>query len=118
MSMPRKTPPRGKAFWPVLGLLMALSAAGLSYAFTPSVISYLQSSLRSFPKDAKVPIIVGVILFALIVLVLSLVVAIAIPRKKSAVTEVQVAKDRKAMVNEKMARKIKQRNINREGKAR
>jgi len=118
MSMPRKTPQRGKAFWPALGLMLALASAGLSYAATPSVIGFLKSNLRGFPNDKKIPIIVGVTLFALIVLILSLIVAFAVPRKKSAVTEIQISKDRKAMVNEKMARKIKQREINRQGKAR
>jgi len=118
MSMPRKTPPRGKAFWPIMGFLLALSSAALAFVFTDPVIGALKKSLRGFPTDAKIPIIVGVILFALFAMVFSLIVAIAIPRKKSAVTEVQMAKDRKVMVNQKMARKIKQREINRQGKAR
>lgn len=118
MSMPRKTPPRGKSFWPVLGLLLALSSGVLAFIFTDPVITALRKSLRNFPTDAKVPIIVGIVLFALFVMVFSLIVAFAVPRKKSGVTEVQMTKDRKAMVTEKMARKIKQREINRQGKAR
>src|ERR1051325_3736733 len=118
MSMPRKTPPRGKAFWPIMGFLLALSAGALAFVFTHPVIDALRKSLRVFPADPKVPIIVGVILFALFAMIFSLIVAIAAPRKKSAVTEIQMAKDRKVMVNQKMARKIKQREINRQGKAR
>jgi predicted PurR-regulated permease PerM len=118
MSMPRKTPPRGKAFWPILGFLLALSSAALAFLFTDPVITALRRSLRNFPSDPKVPIIVGVILFALFAMIFSLIVAFAVPRKKSGVTEVQMTKDRKVMVNEKMARKIKQREINRQGKAR
>ncbi len=118
MSMPRKTPPRGRAFWPVLGFLLALSSAALAFVFTDPTVTYLRSSLRGFPRDPKVPIIVGVILFALFAMIFSLIVAFAVPRKKSAVTEIQMAKDRKVMVNQKMARKIKQREINRQGRAR
>ena len=118
MSMPRKTPPRGKAFWPVLGLLLALSSAALAFVFTDPVVTALRKSLRGFPTDPKVPIIVGVILFALIAMIFSLIVAFAVPRKKSGVTEVQMVKDRKVMVKDKVARKIKQREINRQGKAR
>jgi len=118
MSMPRKTPPRGKAFWPVAGFLLALSSAALAFVFTNPVIDALRKSLRGFPNDPKVPIVVGVILFALFAMVFSLLVAITLPRRKSKVTETQMTKDRKAMVNEKMARKIRQREINRQGKAR
>src|SRR5262249_13093129 len=118
MSLPRKTPPRGRAFWPVLGFLLALSSAALAFVFTNPTLQFLQSKLRNFPHDPKVPIIVGVILFALIAMIFSLIVAFAVPRKKSAVTEIQMTKDRKAMVNEKAARKIKQREINRQNKAR
>ena len=118
MSMPRKKQPRGKAFWPILGFLLALSSAALAFVFTDPVITQLQKSLRGFPRDPKVPIIVGVVLFFLIAMFFSLIVAFAVPRKKSGVTEIQMTKDRKVMVNEKMARKIKQREINRQGKAR
>ena len=116
--MIKKRQPRGKAFWPILGFLLALSSAALAYVFTNPVIDTLRKSLRNFPTDAKVPIIIGVTLFALFALVFSLIVAFAVPRKKSGVTEIQITKDRKMMVNEKMARKIKQRDINRQGKAR
>jgi predicted PurR-regulated permease PerM len=118
MSMPRKTPPRGRAFWPILGFLLALSSATFAFILTNPVIDALRKSLRNFPKGPTVSIIIGVILFVLIGLIFSLIVAFAVPRKKSGVTEIQMAKDRKVMVNEKMARKIKQREINRQGKAR
>jgi hypothetical protein len=114
----RKPQPRGKAFWPVLGFLLALSSGVLAFIFTNPVITQLQKSLRGFPRDPKVPIIVGVILFFLIAMTFSLIVAFAVPRKKSVVTEIQMAKDRKVMVNQKAARKIKQREINRQNKAR
>ncbi len=114
----RKPQPRGKAFWPILGFLLALSAAALAFVFTDPVIAQLKKSLRGFPTDPKVSIIVGVILFTLIAMIFSLIVAFAVPRKKSAVTEIQMAKDRKVMVNQKAARKIKQRDINRQNKAR
>ena len=118
MSMPRKTPPRGRAFWPILGFLLALSSAAFAFILTDPVVSALQKSLRNFPRGATVNIIIGVILFVVIGLIFSLIVAFAVPRKKSGVTEIQMTKDRKAMVNQKMARKIKQREINRQGKAR
>lgn len=115
----RKTQPRGKAFWPVVGFLLALSAGILAFVFTDPAIAALRSSLRNFPApNATIRLIVGIILFAILAMLFSLAVAITVPRKKSAVTEIQVAKNRKVMVNEKAARKIKQREINRQNKAR
>jgi hypothetical protein len=115
----RKPQPRGKAFWPVLGFLLALSSAALAFVFTnPLIVELKKSVLKGLPNDPKVPIIVGVILFFLIAMFFSLIVAFAVPRKKSVVTEIQIAKNRKLMVNEKAARKIKQREINRQNKAR
>lgn len=116
----RKPQPRGKAFWPVLGFLLALSSAVLAFVFTDPVIKSLKGSvLKGLPtNDPKVPIIIGVILFAIIAMTFSLIVAFAVPRKKSGVTEIQMAKDRKVMVNQKAARKIKQRDINRQNRAR
>lgn len=115
----RKIEPRGKAFWPVLGLLLALSSAALAWVFTQPVIDFLRKSLPSFPRQTNVvTIIVGVALFFLIAMLFSLVVAMAVPKRKSAVTEINVAKQRDEMVREKAARKVRQRDINRQNKAR
>ena len=117
--MIKKPQPRGRSFWPVLGLLLALSSAALAYVFTDPVLTFLDQKLTNFPpRTSSLMLITGIVLFALIATTFSLIVAIAVPRKKSGVTEIQVAKNRAAMVNEKMARKIRQRDINRQGKAR
>lgn len=117
--MYKKPEPRGKAFWPVLGLLLALSSAALAWVFTPSVLAFLKSNLRNFPPiTTTLSLMTTVILFALFAMVFSLIVALAMPRRKSQVTEIQMAKDRDAMVREKAARKVRQRDINRQGKAR
>jgi len=60
MSMPRKKQPRGKAFWPILGFLLALSSAAFAFILTDPVVTQLQKSLRGFPRDPKVPIIVAI----------------------------------------------------------
>lgn len=115
----KKTEPRGKAFWPILGLLLALSAGALSWAFTPEVVRYLDRSLPSFPAvTPTVSLIVGGILFILIAMIFSLVVALAVPKRKGAVNETKLAKERSEMVRGKAARKVRQRDINRQNKAR
>lgn len=117
--MERQRPSRSKAFWPVMGLLLALCSAVFAYLLSDPVLTYLKRALPNFPaRTTTVTLLTQVILFALIAMIFSLLVAIAVPRKKSAVTEIQMAKDRTKMVNEKMARKIRQRDINRQNKAR
>ena len=115
----RKVEPRGKAFWPVLGFLLALSSGALAWVFTPSVLDFLKKSLSNFPRvTPTISLIVGGIIFVVLALLFSVIVAFAVPRKKSAVTEIQMAKDRNLLVREKAARKVRQREINRQNKAR
>lgn len=115
----RKPQPRGKAYWPVLGLLLAASAGALAFIAAPGVNEFLGRSLPSYPEaTSQLNLIMTVILFVIFALIGSLIVAAAAPRKKSAVTEVGLIKDRKVMVNDKKARKIRQREINREGRSR
>jgi hypothetical protein len=115
----RKPQPKGKAYWPVLGLLLALSAGALAFIAAPSVNEFLGRSLPSYPKATnQLNLIMTVILFVIFALIGSLLVAVAAPRKKNAVTEVGLIKDRKVMVNEKKIRKLRQKEINREGRSR
>ncbi|MCA0453302.1 MAG: hypothetical protein LCI00_04940 [Chloroflexi bacterium] len=117
--MNKKKESRGKAFWPVLGLLLAISAGLLAWVFTNPTIDFLKKNLRSFPPATPtVTLIVGVILFALLILIFSLLVAIAVPKRKSDVNEAKLVKERSEMVRAKAARKIHQREINRQNKAR
>ncbi|MEZ4666715.1 MAG: hypothetical protein R3E39_02130 [Anaerolineae bacterium] len=117
----RKPQPRGKAFWPVLGLLLALSAGALAFVAAPGVNELLGRSLRSYPKATAgnhLDLIMTAILFVIFALIGSLIVAIAVPKKKSTVTEVGLIKDRKMMVNDKKARKERQKQINRDNRSR
>lgn len=115
----KKTEPRGKAFWPILGLLLALSAGALSWVFTPEVLKYLDRTLPNFPTiTPTITWVVTGILFIIIALVFSLVVAFAVPKRKGEVNEVKLAKERSDMVRGKAARKVRQRDINRQNKAR
>jgi short subunit fatty acids transporter len=102
-----------------LGLLLGLSAGALAFVAAPGLTDYLSRTLPNFPKPTnQLTLIMTVILFVIFALIGSLIVAASMPRKKSVVTEVGLIKDRKVLVTEKKARKIRQQQINREGRSR
>ncbi len=113
---------RTQAFWPIIGLLLILALGFMAWVFAPPVIGFLSRTLPNFPP-AEVPadtmqIFMTVVLFVLTGMIVSLIVAAAAPRKKSAVTEKNLVKERATMVEEKRKQKLRQRAINRMDKSR
>jgi hypothetical protein len=110
---------RRKAFWPVMGFLLAVSSAFLAYVLIPGAYSLLNSSLRNFPPSSPtIQLIIGLVLFLVFVTIGSLLVALAVPKPKIAVTETSLMKERNQRIREHKARKVRQSMINREGKSR
>jgi hypothetical protein len=121
-----KKPEKSKlqAFWPVMGALLIVTAAVLAFFIGPAVVNWLDKGnvIKGFPPKG-VPIvniywILRGIVFVILGLLASMVVAAAAPKKKSAVTEVKLAKERKDMVLDKKARKMRQQLMNKENKGR
>ncbi|MEO8612167.1 MAG: hypothetical protein ABI690_30005 [Chloroflexota bacterium] len=119
-----KKPQKSKfqAYWPVLGALLIVAAAVMAFFIGPAVVNWLSSThaIKGFPPKgipiANVYWILRGIVFVILGLLASMVVAAAAPKKKSTVTEVGLTKERKAMVNEKKARKMRQQMMNKENK--
>jgi hypothetical protein len=110
---------RRKAFWPVLGFLLAVAAGVLAFVLIPGTYSFLNANLRNFPPLSQdVQIIIWLVLFIVFVTFGSLVVAMAVPKPKIAVTETALMKERNQRIKETRARKVRQSMINREGKSR
>jgi hypothetical protein len=115
---------RTQAFWPVLGLMLIIACAAIAYFAGPAVVEWLDDSnvIRGFPP-AGIPrvniywILRGIV-FVVLALLASLMVAAAVPKKKSAVTEKQLVKQRTEMVNDKKARKMRQQLMNKQNKGR
>lgn len=121
-----KKPPKSKmqAFWPVMGALLIIAAAVMAFFIGPVVVDWLDRGnvIKGFPPKG-VPItniywILRGIVFVVLGLLASMVVAAAAPKKKSTVTEVNLIKERKDMVHEKRARKMRQQVMNKENKGR
>jgi len=115
---------RTQAFWPVLGLMLIIACAAIAYFAGPAVVEWLDKGkvIRGFPPAgvprANVDWILRGIVFVVLALLSSLLVAAAVPKKKSAVTEKQLVKQRAEMVHEKKARKMRQQLMNKQNKGR
>ena len=121
-----KKAPKSKfqAYWPVLGAVLILASAAMAFFIGPAVVDWLNKGnvIKGFPPKG-IPInniywILRGIVFVILVLLSSMAVAAAAPKKKSAVNEVKLAKERKEMVNDKKARKMRQQLMNKQNKGR
>jgi hypothetical protein len=124
MTFQKPPKSRTQSFWPIIGLMLILSAGAISFFLGPAVIDWLDKSntIKGFPPSGVSSVtldwIFRGIFFFILVMLSSLVVAAAAPKKKSAVTEVKLFKERKEMVNDKKARKMRQQLMNKQNKGR
>jgi hypothetical protein len=123
MLQPKKKT-RGQAWRPVVGFVLILSCAAMAYFLGPAIVTWLDQGnvIRGFPPRG-VPIenirwILRGIVFVILILLGSLLVAVAAPKRKSAVNEKQMTKQREQLVLEKKARKIRQQQMNKMNKGR
>jgi hypothetical protein len=106
-------------FWPVIGFVLAVSLIALAYALAPSTLLFLKKNLKNFPPITdQLKLFMTFILFLIFLAVTGFAVAIAMPKKKSAVSEKDMVNERKDMVAAKAARKKRQQDINRQMKSR
>lgn len=115
---------KNRAFWPLIGFILALSLGVLAWALGPVVIDWMDDTniVRGFPSP-EVPrttwnwIATGV-MFVVLLMLASLVVAAARPKQSTDVKEKELVKERDQMRREIKARKELQRRINKQMKDR
>jgi len=124
MGQNQRSKSRSQAFWPVLGFMLILASGVVAFFLGPVVVDWLDRSnvIKGFPPadipSTTIDWILRGIVFVILVLLASLLVAAAAPKKKLAVTEVALTKERKVMVNDKKARKMRQQLMNKQNKGR
>jgi hypothetical protein len=124
MMGPKPKQSRSQAFWPVLGLLLILACGAIAYFLGPAVVDWLDKGniIKGFPPPGiprvNINWIMRAVVGVILLLLSSLAVAAAVPKKKSAVNEKQLTKQRTEMVNEKKARKMRQQLLNKQNKGR
>lgn len=114
----KKIKRKGQSYWPVFGLVLALALGVISWVVSPSAFNWLGTWLKGFPP-AGVPrptleLLITVILFVVLSLFAALLVALAMPKKKSAVNEKQLAEERERMIEEKRMRRMRQKQMNKD----
>jgi hypothetical protein len=118
MTTPRKKKSKMQAYGPAVGLLLALAAGVLAYFLSFSVDDILKQHLAGFKQmpAGQLQIFTTVVIFVVFVLLVSLIVAASVPRKKSVINEKQLAKDREEMLKEKRMTKLRREQMNRMNK--
>ncbi|HEX2906938.1 MAG TPA: hypothetical protein VHO69_08765 [Phototrophicaceae bacterium] len=112
---------RNKAFWPVMGFVMALSFGVLAYALKGVGYDFLRDnhivrfSITGISRGTWEWVIAGVI-FVILAMLSSLIVAAARPKQKSEIREKDIEKEREKMRRDIKAKKELQKRINRQMK--
>jgi|FLYN01.1.fsa_nt_gi hypothetical protein len=125
MSQVRQAEKKGKnkAFWPLIGFLLALAAGILAWFLRDPVYDLLARSpaIPNFPPPgiapAQMKLLVAVALFTIILGLAGLIIALAAPRNPVWVKEKDLMKERSRVVKEKELKKARQREINRQMKS-
>lgn len=115
--------PKSKGLWPVFGLLMAIALGIIAYFAAPSVQRIVvQITKGGFTGQELPPDQMRLFFTALVFLVLGsiagLIVAFAMPKRKSKVLDTDMVKQKEAMREEEKRRKARKLVIEREMKKR
>jgi uncharacterized BrkB/YihY/UPF0761 family membrane protein len=109
------------AFLPVIGLVLVLALGFISYVFAPSVNRWLDAQFRGWPpagtSEQTLIIMTTVFMTVIMTFLVGSVVAMFAPRKKSAVKDDDLRKERKASLKEKKDRKKRRKKINKAAEA-
>lgn len=121
--MSHKSQSKTRAYWPVIGFVLALSLGVIAWALGPAGYNFLRDNrIVNFAitniSRATWELIISGVLFVVLLMFASLVVAAARPKQKSEVREKDLVKERDKMVREQKAKKVLQREINRKMKDR
>ncbi len=106
-----KAQKKRQAWWPLYGLAMGLSAAGISYVVTPLIAPQLYQSLRpQMPMD-QWTLMVAIVLFMLVVMLIGTLYAFLAPKPRIEVriSDQELDRARKARVAEEFARKEREK---------
>ncbi len=114
---------KNKAFWPLIGFMLALSAGVLAWFLKDPVYSWLARSpvIPGFPPagidPAQMRLLVAAALFTIMLGFAGLVIALAAPKSAQRVKETDLIKERKMVMKEKELKKARQRELNRQMKS-
>lgn len=104
-----------RASWPVIGFILAVSFAILSYVLAPAAIDFVDNTLPQFSRAGMTPLQLrlafALILFVIFISFAGLIITIAAPRKAINVKYSDLAKERDAINLEKKREQQRQRRL-------
>lgn len=105
-----------RSWWPLIGFLLIVSIAIISYAIAPDVQAFMRRLLPRLNLTTLAPetqrLFFAALTFLILILLVGLIVAMFAPRKKSLVKDDEVTKDRKVMLVYHEREKKRQRKVN------
>lgn len=105
-----------RSWWPLIGFLLIVSIAIISYAIAPDVQAFMRRLLPRLNLSTLAPetqrLFFAALTFLILILLVGLIVAMFAPRKKSLVKDDEVTKDRKVMLVYHEREKKRQRKVN------
>lgn len=105
-----------RSWWPLIGFLLIVSIAVISYAVAPDVIGLTRQALPRLNLRGVAPetqrLVFAAITFLILVIITGMIVAAFAPRRRTLVKETDIIKDRDVMMRERERDKKKQREVN------
>ena len=104
-----------RGLWPLYGLLMAIALGAIAYVTAPLLLDFVDSrspnfSIGNLSEDQVKLLFAGIIFFVLLG-IMTVILGVTVPKKKSEVLDAALVKERKAMEAERRAQKKRQMEI-------
>jgi len=100
-----------RPFLPVIGLFMIVALGAIAFVLSTPVHELLMDQISDFPEEQEVQYVVGVVIFLLLVLVMSLIYAAFAPKPARTVSEKELKQEKAAIERERLAKKRRRRQM-------
>ena len=112
---------KNKAFWPLIGFVLAVALGILAYFLREPVYDWLSDVVRGFPPPGVAPATMKLIVAGALFLVMggfvALIISLAVPKDPRRVKNTDLVKERKMKLKDAEIRKRRQQQINRENRS-
>jgi type VI protein secretion system component VasK len=108
---------RRRGLWPFYGLLMAVALGAISYILSPQLVLFVRRQSPEFSIGDLTPdqvrLFFAGVIFLVLLSVVTLILAVAAPRKKSDVKDRHLLKEKQAMEAARRTRRKRQLQVER-----
>jgi uncharacterized ion transporter superfamily protein YfcC len=97
---------------PVMGLLLAVCAAGISFALAAPVTDAVRKNISGVPAGDTLQIAIGFGIFIVLMLVFAALYGVFAPKPTKIISEKDLDKEKKLREKEKIAQRKRRRQVN------